>query len=169
MEVKSFTAKDLFHWLTSGEEFLLLDVRNDEEFARFKIEGPYPFEMINVPYMEFVEHEDESVAKVPEGKKLRIVCAKEGSSKFVGEILVNHGYKDVSHMLVGINAWGNLLAPVRVNPENGYALILPAAGKSQSPQNRKGQPDKPNRPPPFSKTGAWDENRTRTKLNFEGF
>ncbi len=42
---------------------MLLDVRNDVEFGRFKVEGPHPFEMINVPYMEFIEHEDESVVK----------------------------------------------------------------------------------------------------------
>ena len=122
MSVQSFTAQDLFEWLVSKESFLLLDVRNEEEFGRFKVEGPYPFETINVPYMEFIEHEEESVAKVPQGKKLRIVCAKEGSSKYVGEILVNHGYTDVAHMLVGIKAWGNLLAPVRVATGTHYEL-----------------------------------------------
>lgn len=122
MSVQSFTAQDLFEWLVSKESFLLLDVRNEEEFGRFKVEGPYPFETINVPYMEFIEHEEESVAKVPQGKKLRIVCAKEGSSKYVGEILVNHGYTDVAHMLVGIKAWGNLLAPVRVASGTDYEL-----------------------------------------------
>ena len=122
MPVQPFTAKDLFEWLVSKETFLLLDVRNDEEFGRFKVEGPYPFEMINVPYMEFIEHEEESVAKVPKGKKLRIVCAKEGSSKYVGEILVNHGHTDVAHMLVGIKDWGNLLAPVRVAAGDDYEL-----------------------------------------------
>jgi len=122
MSVQPFTAKDLFEWLVSKETFLLLDVRNDEEFGRFKVEGPYPFEMINVPYMEFIEHEEESVAKVPKGKKLRIVCAKEGSSKYVGEILVNHGHTDVAHMLVGIKDWGNLLAPVRVAAGDDYEL-----------------------------------------------
>ena len=122
MSVQSFTAQDLFEWLVSKESFLLLDVRNEEEFGRFKVEGPYLFETINVPYMEFIEHEEESVAKVPQGKKLRIVCAKEGSSKYVGEILVNHGYTDVAHMLVGIKAWGNLLAPVRVATGTDYEL-----------------------------------------------
>jgi len=122
MSVQPFTAQDLFEWLISKETFLLLDVRNDEEFGRFKVEGPYPFEMINVPYMEFIEHEEESVAKVPKGKKLRIVCAKEGSSKYVGEILVNHGHTDVAHMLVGIKDWGNLLAPVRVAAGDDYEL-----------------------------------------------
>ncbi len=123
MAIESFTARDLFDGLTRREDFLLLDVRNDVEFGRFKIEGPYPFDMINVPYMEFIEMEEESVAKVPRGKKVRIVCAKEGSSKYVGEILAQHGYADVAHMKVGIKAWGNLLAPTRVAAEDGYELI----------------------------------------------
>ncbi|MCG6909647.1 MAG: MBL fold metallo-hydrolase [Deltaproteobacteria bacterium] len=122
MEVQSFTAQELFSWLIAKEDFLLVDVRNDEEFGRFKVEGPYPFDMVNVPYMEFIEHEEESVAKVPRGKKVRIVCAKEGSSKYVAEILVNHGFDDVAHMLVGIKAWGNLLAPVRVAGGADYEL-----------------------------------------------
>jgi glyoxylase-like metal-dependent hydrolase (beta-lactamase superfamily II) len=122
MTLGSFTAGDLFKWLTNRDDFLLLDVRNDVEFERFKVEGPYPFEMVNVPYMEFIEMEEDSVAKVPRGKKVRIVCAKEGSSKFVGEILVQHGFEDVAHMKVGIKAWGNLLEPVRVGAGNGYEL-----------------------------------------------
>lgn len=122
MDVQSFSAQDLFTWLVEKDDFLLLDVRNDEEFGRFKVEGPYPFEMVNVPYMEFIEHEADSVAKVPRGKKVRVVCAKEGSSKYVGEILVNHGFDDVAHMLVGIKAWGNLLAPVKVADGADYEL-----------------------------------------------
>ena len=123
MEVKTFTAEDLFQWLIANEDFLLLDVRNDVEFGRFKVEGPYPIDMVNVPYMEFIEHEEESVARVPAGKKVRIVCAKEGSAKFVGEILVNHGYEDVASMLSGIKAWGNLLAPIRLNDGEEYELF----------------------------------------------
>ena len=122
MALGKFTANDLFDGLTRREDFLLLDVRNDVEFNRFQVEGPYPFDMVNVPYMEFIEMEDASVAKVPRGKKVRIVCAKEGSSKYVGEILVNHGFQDVAHMQVGIKAWGNLLAPVRVAQDKGYEL-----------------------------------------------
>jgi glyoxylase-like metal-dependent hydrolase (beta-lactamase superfamily II) len=122
MEVKTFTADELFDWLTAKEDFLLLDVRNEVEFGRFKVEGPYPIDMINVPYMEFIEHEQESVDRVPRGRKIRIVCAKEGSARYVGEILVNHGFTDVASMLTGIKAWGNLLAPIRVNDGEGYEL-----------------------------------------------
>ncbi len=122
MALGKFTAQDLFNGLTRQADFLLLDVRNDVEFNRFQVEGPYPFDMVNVPYMEFIEMEDESVAKVPRGKSVRIVCAKEGSSKYVGEILVNHGFPDVAHMQVGIKAWGNLLVPVRVAQHKDYEL-----------------------------------------------
>jgi rhodanese-related sulfurtransferase len=122
MELQSYTAKDLFIWLTDKESFLLLDVRNDVEFDRFKVEGPHPIEMINVPYMEFIEHEDTSVAQVPTGKPVRIVCAKEGSAKYVGEILKTHGYEDVAYMLEGIKAWGNLLSPIRIDDSDSYTL-----------------------------------------------
>jgi glyoxylase-like metal-dependent hydrolase (beta-lactamase superfamily II)/rhodanese-related sulfurtransferase len=123
MEVKPFSAQELFQWLVSKEDFLLLDVRNDEEFGRFKVEGPYPIDMRNVPYMEFIEHEEASVAKVPKGKKLRIVCAKEGSSKYVGDILLQYGHTDVGNLKVGIRAWGNLLAPIQVARAADWQLV----------------------------------------------
>lgn len=123
MELSPYKAEELFDWVTSADsDFLLLDVRNNEEFGRFKVEGPHLKKMINVPYMEFIEHEEQSVAQVPQGEKIRIVCAKEGSAKYVGEILVNHGWKDVAYLETGIKSWGNMLAPKLISAENGYQL-----------------------------------------------
>jgi len=121
MALTSYTADELFSWVTGDADFLLVDVRNNEEFGRFKVEGPRQLNMINVPYMEFIEHEDESVARVPKGKPIRIVCAKEGSAKFVGEILDARGYGDVRYLQGGIKSWGNLLAPIRLHAD-GYEL-----------------------------------------------
>ena len=125
MELQSYKPEDLFEWVTEeGHDFTLLDVRNNEEFGRFKIEGPYLSKMLNVPYIEFIEKEDESVAKVqiPKDESVRIVCAKEGSAKYVGEILVNNGWKDVKFLEKGIKTWGNMLAAKLVASENGYQL-----------------------------------------------
>ncbi len=123
MELTSYKAEDLFEWVTQvGEEFLLLDVRVGEEFGRFKVEGPFLPAMINVPYVEFVEYENESVAKVPAAEKVRIVCAKEGSARYVGEILLNHGFKDVRYLEGGIKTWGNMLIPKLVTSDNNYQL-----------------------------------------------
>jgi glyoxylase-like metal-dependent hydrolase (beta-lactamase superfamily II) len=123
MALKPYDAQELFTWLTGQPDFLLLDVRNDVEFGRFKIEGPHPFEMMNLPYMEFVEHEAQSVAQVPKGKKLRIVCAKEGSAKYVGEILEKNGFDDIGYLTQGIKSWGNMLAPINVSNGSDYQLF----------------------------------------------
>jgi rhodanese-related sulfurtransferase len=96
MEPTSYKAEDLFEWVTQGgEDFLLLDVRVNEEFDRFKVEGPFLADMVNVPYVEFVEYEEESVAKVPAADKVRIVCAKEGSAKYVGAFSVHPSGKSL--------------------------------------------------------------------------
>ncbi len=124
MPLVSYVAEDLFAWInTAGSNFVLLDVRNNEEFDRFKVEGPHPPRMLNVPYVEFVEHEEDSAAKVPRGEAIRIVCAKEGSAKFVGEILVNQGWKDVAYLQGGIKTWGNMLAPRLAAEKDGYRLF----------------------------------------------
>jgi glyoxylase-like metal-dependent hydrolase (beta-lactamase superfamily II) len=80
--------------------------------------------MINVPYIEFIELEEESVAKVlvPKDESIRIVCAKEGSAKFVGEILANNGWTDVRYLEEGIKTWGNMLAPKLIASQNDYKL-----------------------------------------------
>ena len=125
MELQSYRAEELFEWVTGeGHDFTLLDVRNNEEFGRFKVEGPHLSKMINIPYMEFIEKEDESVAQVqlPKEESIRIVCAKEGSAKYVGEILVKNGWKDVRYLAEGIKSWGNMLAPKLVASESGYEL-----------------------------------------------
>ena len=124
MELRPYRAEELFEWVTGeGNDFLLLDVRNNEEFGRFKVEGPYLKKMVNVPYIEFIENEAESIDRVPRDEKIRIVCAKEGSAKFVGEILVNNGWTDVAYLAEGIKSWGNMLAPRQVTSQDGYDLF----------------------------------------------
>lgn len=122
MTLSSYEAKDLFQWFIDQENFLVLDVRNADDFKRFQVESPYSFEMINISYYDFMEIEEESVAKVPKDKPIRIICAKEGSAKYVGEILVKHGFADVRYLTGGIKTWGNLLVPRIVHDKDGYQL-----------------------------------------------
>lgn len=122
MSIFPYAAQDLYRWLTSRENMVLLDVRNAKDFARFPVEGPYPFEMQNISYFDFMELEEESVAKLPKNKPIRVVCASEGSAKFVAEILEKNGLTDVGYMLGGIKSWGNLLAPVLLNSGEDFEL-----------------------------------------------
>ncbi len=109
MAISSYQALDLFRWLTEKEDIIILDVRNPKDFSRFHIESPYPFELHNVSYYDFMEAEKESVALVPAGRRIRIICAKEGSAKYVTEILDKHGFTVVSYLSGGFKNWGNML------------------------------------------------------------
>lgn len=122
MAIFSYKANELFEWLSNREDIFVLDVRNDKDFARFQVESPYPFEMMNVSYYDYMEAEDESVAKIPRQRKIRIVCAKEGSAKYVAEILEKHGFDDVGYLSGGIKTWGNMLVPRLVEAGKDFEL-----------------------------------------------
>lgn len=120
MAIFKYEAKQLFQWLTEKQNILVLDVRNDKDFSRFQVESPYHFDMMNISYYDFMEIEEEAVSHVPKGASIRIVCAKEGSAKYVAEILEKHGFDDVGYLAGGIKSWGNLLIPKLLNQGNDY-------------------------------------------------
>ncbi len=123
MDAYAYSAEELYDVVfNTGEAFLLLDVRNNEEFSKFNVEGPYLKDVMNLPYFEFIEREDENVDKVPKGKKIRIVCAKEGSAKYVGDILVNAGFDDVGYLSGGIGMWADLLKPMLIEENDKYSI-----------------------------------------------
>ena len=122
MSLLSYDASELYDWIASQQDILILDVRNEKDFNRFKVEGPYPVNILNVSYYDFMEEEDASVALVPQDKTIRIVCAQEGSAKYVGEILEKHGFTDVRYLTGGIKTWGNLLVPKLINPGQEFEL-----------------------------------------------
>lgn len=122
MTIFSYTADQLYKWLINKENITILDVRNSVDFDRFKVESPYHFNLVNISYFDFMEFEDECVAKVPKNTPIRIVCAKEGSAKYVAEILEKHGFPDVGYLEGGIKSWGNLLVPLLLNPGEDYEL-----------------------------------------------
>ena len=122
MSLFIYKADELYKWLTNKEGIFVIDVRNKKDFAKFKVEGPYPFHLLNIPYFEFMEFEEECIAQLPPGSKIRIVCAKEASAKYVAEIIHKNGFDDVGYLRGGINTWGNLLVPKLVTTTDGYQL-----------------------------------------------
>lgn len=122
MSIFKYTAAELYNSLITKQDLVVLDVRNRVDFGRFKIESPYPFIMQNISYFDFMEIEDECVAKIVKDKPVRIVCAQEGSAKYVAEILDKYGFGDIGYLEGGIKSWGNLLVPVLLNPGEEYQL-----------------------------------------------
>jgi len=119
-------AADLYQRLTSPAPPRILDVRNTEEFARWRVEGPHPVDLLNVPYFEFVEREEASVRRVTEwlgGRpgELVVVCAEGGSSAFVAEILNARGVP-AANLAGGMVGWGLGTAAHRI-PAAGEAGV----------------------------------------------
>ncbi|MDH3359636.1 MAG: MBL fold metallo-hydrolase [Desulfobulbaceae bacterium] len=117
-----YTANELFEWLCDKPDFILLDVRNEKEFANWSVEGPHLCPYINIPYFNFIEDVADSIAMIPKGEKVRVVCSKEGSAKYVAEQLIQNGIKDVGYLKEGIVGWGNALVPRKVNTAGNYEL-----------------------------------------------
>jgi glyoxylase-like metal-dependent hydrolase (beta-lactamase superfamily II)/rhodanese-related sulfurtransferase len=123
--VPTRTAKELYADLLSERQQIILDVRNEDDFKRWRIEGRRSLEVVNVPYFNFIEEEEESVAQVPVDADVLVVCAKEGSSEFVAEILRERGI-EAAYLQEGIMSWGNLY-DVRDVVDADYGRIVQVA------------------------------------------
>ena len=117
----TISVAELDEMIERGDSFLLLDVRNQDEFERWKIEGRNPFETVHIPYFQFIEDEDGSVNRVPKGKLVVVVCAKGGSSEYVADVLRQRGY-DAVNLEGGMIAWGNYYRVRRIEAVKDVAL-----------------------------------------------
>jgi len=111
--VPTVEVAELLPKLDGGEKILILDVRNDDEFAEWKLETRKPFETIHVPYFDFIEDAEGSIAKVPKGRDVVVLCAQGGSSEMVVDMLGEAGIPS-RNIKGGMVAYGDFLDPVKV-------------------------------------------------------
>jgi glyoxylase-like metal-dependent hydrolase (beta-lactamase superfamily II) len=112
MTVTAMTSKQVTKKVFNKEPFFILDVRNESDFQDWKIEGEN-FEYLNIPYFELLDGVEEILPKIPADKEILVVCAKEGSSVMVAEMLSEEGLS-VSYLEGGMKAWSEHLEPVKV-------------------------------------------------------
>lgn len=111
----------LHRHLNDDSRFVILDVRNRDEFDAWKIEGKTPIQTINIPYFDLLEleEEDEEIAaavaraipdrlsdSLPRNEQILAVCAKGDTSAHVAEGLRRLGYQ-ASNLEGGMAAWGD--------------------------------------------------------------
>ena len=101
-----WTSADLLGRLERRDRFFVLDVRNRDEFEKFRLEGRSPLPWVNVPYFEMLELggmdemvdsvaayvESELAGQLPRDLTILSVCAKGDTSQFVGQGLRRLGY-----------------------------------------------------------------------------
>ncbi|AST90071.1 MULTISPECIES: MBL fold metallo-hydrolase [Sutcliffiella] len=121
MLVKAMNSKEVARKVIEKKELFILDVRNEGDFADWKIEGEN-FDYFNIPYFELLDGVEEIMDKIPADKEVLVVCAKEGSSMMVAEMLSDEGL-DVSYLEGGMKTWSEYLEPVKVgNLKDGGEL-----------------------------------------------
>ncbi|WP_078427919.1 MBL fold metallo-hydrolase [Alkalihalobacterium alkalinitrilicum] len=111
--VKDMTAKDIMERIVNNKELFILDVRNESDFQDWKIEGK-SFSYLNMPYFELIEGVDSIIERLPKDQDIVVVCAKGGSSAFVGEMIVEAGFNGVYSLIDGMKAWSEHLHQVRI-------------------------------------------------------
>lgn len=128
MDIAAF---DELSRVRGGPPRLLLDVRNAIEAGRWRPEGPGLTAYLNIPYFEFIEDEDETLARIPPGSEVLALCAKGGSSDYVAGLLRELGIK-ATNIEGGMVAWAAYHRIERVNAPSDpfviYQVIRPAKG-----------------------------------------
>ncbi|MGF2616073.1 MBL fold metallo-hydrolase [Rossellomorea vietnamensis] len=121
MTVKAMNSTEITKKIFNDEELFILDVRNEEAYQDWKIEGK-KFEYLNVPYFDLLDGVEEIKDKLPADMDILVVCAKEGSSVMVAEMLSEEGL-DAAYLEGGMKAWSEHLQPVKVGDlKNGGEL-----------------------------------------------
>lgn len=112
MTVNKWTAADVARRVMDNKELFILDVRNADAFEDWKIDGN-KFEYVNIPYFDLLDGVEEILPKIPAGKEILVVCAKEGSSIMVAEMLSDAGY-NAAYLEGGMKSWSMHLEPIKV-------------------------------------------------------
>ncbi|MFJ8069903.1 MBL fold metallo-hydrolase [Peribacillus sp. NPDC096447] len=122
MAYKQMTAAEVSKKVINKTDLFILDVRNESDYNDWKIEGQN-FEFLNIPYFDLLDGVEEILDQIPANKEILVVCAKEGSSVMVAEMLSEAGL-DVSYLKGGMKAWSEHLEPVRIGElSNGGELF----------------------------------------------
>lgn len=121
--IPGLTAEQLYEKMKSGQDIIIFDVRNESDFNDWKIEHK-EIKMVNVPYFNIIEDEDnvEYFKDLSKNAEIIVVCAKGGSSEYIAEILQKKGFK-VSHLEGGMFAWSQFYYPTVVNIDEKMKLI----------------------------------------------
>jgi glyoxylase-like metal-dependent hydrolase (beta-lactamase superfamily II) len=134
----------LHKYLESGEKFFIFDVRNEDEYESWKIEGVSEIPMINVPYYEMLEVDEfddvidsfkaflqqGTTDKLPSDVPILAVCAKGDTSEFVAEALRRLDYS-AFNLEGGTQAWGDhyhVRAVTETDELAVYQVSRPARG-----------------------------------------
>lgn len=143
--ITAASPREVWDRLSRNEPMFILDVRNRDEFERWRVEGLHPVPTLNIPYFELLdlEGEEEDVTeavmravrahllnRLPHDRPILAVCAEGNTSSHVAEGLRRLNF-DAVNLEGGMEAWGNFYywRPIEENERFSlYQVVRPARG-----------------------------------------
>jgi glyoxylase-like metal-dependent hydrolase (beta-lactamase superfamily II) len=123
----TITPRELYAEITNQEVPFILDVRNQDEFATWQVEGTRPVATKNMPIWMAVEGVEDLAKEVPANSV--VVCAHGNGSDLLLDLLAEEGVEARS-LVGGTAAWAELLVPEPLEclPEGviGWQILRPA-------------------------------------------
>jgi glyoxylase-like metal-dependent hydrolase (beta-lactamase superfamily II) len=141
----AISPQQVWEQLLRQESLFILDVRNRDEFQRWRVEGPHAVPMLNIPYFELLDLEGEKedvteavmrgvqaqlMDQLPDDRPILAVCAEGNTSNYVAEGLRRLNF-DAVNMEGGMAAWGNFYywrPVVETEDFSLYQVVRPARG-----------------------------------------
>ena len=105
---RTITTQELYDEISSGQVPMILDVRNQDEFAAWQVEGTKPVNTRNLPIWMAVEQIEDLAQEIPDGTV--VICAHGNGSDLLLDMLADEG-KVVRNLEGGTAAWAELLVP----------------------------------------------------------
>ncbi|MBI4826075.1 MAG: MBL fold metallo-hydrolase [Nitrospirae bacterium] len=103
-DTKSISPAELKKRLDELKVEFLFDLRNEDEFKAWRIEGKEDFPVLNIPQIDFVGEETRHLNRFPKDKEIIAVCAHGDSSLYEAELLTGKGFNAVN-LEGGMDAW----------------------------------------------------------------
>lgn len=100
--VPQITVHQLKKWMESDEEFLLVDVREPDEYAACCIEGSRLIPLRQIAHR---------VGELDKSVKTVVMCRSGGRSAQAAEFMIACGFTDVVNLQGGILAWSDAIDP----------------------------------------------------------
>ncbi|THE13048.1 rhodanese-like domain-containing protein [Bacillus timonensis] len=106
MPLKKITPEELYQKMNEQEKVVLLDVRAEDKYNDFHIEGP-TIESQNL-YKAEILNNGKAIDSLPKNKEIIVTCTTGNSATKCANILSEHEY-NVAVLEGGITAWKEYL------------------------------------------------------------
>ncbi len=97
------TPSELKYRLDAGEDVLIVDVREDDELAKAKLDGTLHIRMAQIP--------DRLSELHPKDQDIVVLCHLGSRSGRVADFLREMGFSNVANLAGGIDAWSHEVDP----------------------------------------------------------